>query len=473
MENNSLTSISIIALHDQHDLSLQLKPGLNIIYGRNGTGKTTLLHVLANLLDHDIRRFCHIRFQKIIVGTLNGTVIELVQTRNADGTWVQVSINGKLYSPVTREDKTPAELREELRTCLGGGPVYLPAFRSVLEAISQNRSHTADDPRNEEMQEIIATERERISMDGEKFRASQFVRETTRAIASKTILCREWFGPFVPVVRFPSLWEVAEELATELHQAQLIVASTDSEAFSNTFVEVLKAVLDSSDNPDPGDVQSLLSSIRMNLAELQETEAGIPKVYSQISSIVGEMTQTFSLEETIAKRILKVYEQAFSARTTVQKMAYERIRAFENSINRFLSDKKLTVRMAQQTFGLRVRRLQQVITLADGRPASLSVLSSGERHVLTLLFSATHMSTTDGILLIDEPELSLHVKWQRMILQELMHQAGTRQIIACTHAPEVAAHHRDVMIKLTPFLTQKDDVQDDNFEILDDQISIE
>jgi predicted ATP-dependent endonuclease of OLD family len=89
-----------------------------------------------------------------------------------------------------------------------------------------------------------------------------------------------------------------------------------------------------------------------------------------------------------------------------------------------------------------------MIILEGGAIANLSVLSSGERHVLTLLFSATHMSNNEGMLLIDEPELSLHVNWQRVILEELMKQAGTRQIVACTHAPEVTADHRRSMTKL-------------------------
>ena len=59
------------------------------------------------------------------------------------------------------------------------------------------------------------------------------------------------------------------------------------------------------------------------------------------------------------------------------------------------------------------------------------------------------MSQEDGIVLIDEPELSLHVDWQRIILGEMMKQVGNRQVIACTHSPEIAAEH----LKLTRELT--------------------
>lgn len=80
--------------------------------------------------------------------------------------------------------------------------------------------------------------------------------------------------------------------------------------------------------------------------------------------------------------------------------------------------------------------------------------------MLTLLFSATHMSTNDGIVLIDEPELSLHVDWQRVILSRLAALAGDRQIIASTHAPEVAGSHLDRLVPLTSVPTKDGDSGD-------------
>jgi predicted ATP-dependent endonuclease of OLD family len=89
------------------------------------------------------------------------------------------------------------------------------------------------------------------------------------------------------------------------------------------------------------------------------------------------------------------------------------------------------------------------VVMPSNHVIGLSALSSGERQVLTMLFSATHMSPSDGTMLIDEPEISLHVDWQRIILTEMMKQAGDRQVIVCTHSPEVAADHRDVLVEIS------------------------
>src|SRR5690606_18709605 len=129
MNNVPVTSVSLEGLHGHQDITIELLPGLNIVQGKNGTGKTTILHVLANLLDRDIGRFGYIRFSKIAVETAAGTRIQIFQKR-AEGEFVStVDIDGVTYGPVPRGAETPTELRNELRNKLGGRPVYLPAFR--------------------------------------------------------------------------------------------------------------------------------------------------------------------------------------------------------------------------------------------------------------------------------------------------------------------------------------------------------
>ena len=74
------------------------------------------------------------------------------------------------------------------------------------------------------------------------------------------------------------------------------------------------------------------------------------------------------------------------------------------------------------------------------------------------------MSPADGTMLIDEPEISLHIDWQRIIVSEIMAQAADRQIIVCTHAPEVVAEHRQALVELQSSIWSdpKSDTGDDD-----------
>lgn len=76
-------------------------------------------------------------------------------------------------------------------------------------------------------------------------------------------------------------------------------------------------------------------------------------------------------------------------------------------------------------------------------------MSSGERQLLTMLYAVTKMSE-DSLVLIDEPELSLHIDWQEELLGKMMEQLGGRQIIVCTHSPSIATDYHDFMIEISP-----------------------
>jgi len=254
----------------------------------------------------------------------------------------------------------------------------------------------------------------------------------------------------VPTVRFPSLYEVSDELTGVVEEAQLQVSFRDHAAYTEVFLDVLRSLLDSGARQPSAGVNELLSSIAGNLEALRESGADVPGVYSELESLVKNVREYKSKEESIAASILGVYDRALQARVAMQREAFRKIRTFEASVNRFLRGKRLKIESRESVRAHRRMRFGPWIVLRNHRETTLGVLSSGERHVLTLLFSATHMTTTDGILLVDEPELSLHVDWQRLILRELMSQAGERQIIACTHAPEVTAEHRESMVKLRP-----------------------
>ncbi|WP_368912719.1 AAA family ATPase [Proteus mirabilis] len=70
-----------------------------------------------------------------------------------------------------------------------------------------------------------------------------------------------------------------------------------------------------------------------------------------------------------------------------------------------------------------------------GKNIALNDLSSGEKQVISLMAIKYLSNDRNKIILIDEPELSLSLKWQRMILPDLSAGDNIIQIIAITHSP--------------------------------------
>jgi len=79
----------------------------------------------------------------------------------------------------------------------------------------------------------------------------------------------------------------------------------------------------------------------------------------------------------------------------------------------------------------------------------LEKLSSGERHLLTFLATILLMGEEQDFILIDEPEISLNVMWQKKILNTISKLAPNSQIIVATHSPLITRGQK-VLVGLVP-----------------------
>lgn len=73
---------------------------------------------------------------------------------------------------------------------------------------------------------------------------------------------------------------------------------------------------------------------------------------------------------------------------------------------------------------------------ATNNSIPFEALSSGEKQMISL-FAKLYLYPKNKILLIDEPELSLSMEWQRKILPDLINAPSCDQLIAITHSPFV------------------------------------
>lgn len=78
-----------------------------------------------------------------------------------------------------------------------------------------------------------------------------------------------------------------------------------------------------------------------------------------------------------------------------------------------------------------------VILTKQGTRFASSAASSGERELLTYLFAIFALNVRDAVILVDEPELHLHPRWQKTLLGlfEKISQETGNQFVLATHSP--------------------------------------
>lgn len=81
-------------------------------------------------------------------------------------------------------------------------------------------------------------------------------------------------------------------------------------------------------------------------------------------------------------------------------------------------------------------------------------LSSGEIKLILMFYELLFETEPHSIVLLDEPESSLHVDWQKDLLQAVINCCKNNdiQIIVATHSPDVV---EDYFTQLTPMLSKR------------------
>ena len=87
-----------------------------------------------------------------------------------------------------------------------------------------------------------------------------------------------------------------------------------------------------------------------------------------------------------------------------------------------------------------------VVRTSTDKQIRVNCLSSGEKGALQILYDVIYNSGKNAIILIDEPEISLHITWQLQIAEVIADIAEERdgsQIIIATHSPFIATASND------------------------------
>lgn len=97
-----------------------------------------------------------------------------------------------------------------------------------------------------------------------------------------------------------------------------------------------------------------------------------------------------------------------------------------------------------------------------GNALDLDALSSGEQHEIVLMYDLLFSVKPNSLVLIDEPELSLHVIWQKAFLNDLLEviQAANFDVLLATHSPFIVGDRDDLEVALSPEIVSSDNGAD-------------
>ena len=118
-------------------------------------------------------------------------------------------------------------------------------------------------------------------------------------------------------------------------------------------------------------------------------------------------------------------------------------------LNKYFSKLYYVADPSRKTIELNEEK-ELIVKTSDGKKLDLSCLSSGEINILAILKEMIFESERDSIILVDEPEISLHIAWQQQlgeIIQGIMKEKEGAQVVLATHSPFLAAGNEGLLVE--------------------------
>lgn len=218
----------------------------------------------------------------------------------------------------------------------------------------------------------------------------------------------------------------SDDLADRLRNADSAYARSSQVADSNLAEALIERMTAGWDVPSSA-VQDLIRNV--------DTRRDVLRAVGLLdeSSSAGVSVNDEQLSDAAVRRVVQVVLESTMEKFTVLDDLEKRLTAFKKFIDGRLGVKKLTLdREDGMQFGLE-----------DGSRLRPRQLSSGEQQITVLAYEILFRSRYSTLVIVDEPEISLHVSWQDSLVDDLVQMgkaAGVRFLLA-THSPMILAGH--------------------------------
>lgn len=394
---------------------------LLIVYGDNGSGKTTLLTLVFHLLSPSLNKghrgaLGRVPFRRLQVELSDETVISARRNENSlVGTY-----DFSFYQEGRLVESSQFAFDEKLKLDKGQRPAvhHLSKLGLALHLLSDDRKIITDLFPNADVD------------DEDEIRREHLWRLRAMSPSNK-----------------PTALDKTISRALDWLRTRALSGSGKGEADANTiYSDIVKRITSPFGNPKSQSKAPDLDFLTRELIQLHQRSVSFAK-YGLISEFAHEelltaISRPHSFENAhLLVEVLRPFIDSTRARMEALDPVRVAIESFVDTLNEFYVDKTVS-------FDLRAGLN---LTTSDGGTLDPNVLSSGEKQLLMLFLNVIGAGAQPSIFIIDEPELSLNVKWQRKLVSALLECTVQSQVqfILATHSLELITQHRLNVSKLT------------------------
>lgn len=412
---------------------------LLILYGQNGAGKTTILQMIYNLLSSENgeghkTELANTKFKKISIELSNNTIISAFRLDNLIGKYTlsfqnqektfEVECNptfsGKKYSldDMDTEDDFYhfLSLLKDIKLAIHS----LSDDRKIKSNISMILNEKNDEVRISDIPIDIFHEMQRG--EGKAFSLSDIFLQTSIQRVEN------WFNNEAlkgNTIGQNDIQEIYFNLITELLDDKKKEKKLDETTISKESILERLNILEKKNK----------EFMKYNLT----LDFNLDKYIDIIESFSDTKLETI-------ENILKPYIEGIEKKLNAIEDTKNIIDTFVTTLNEFYTGKELKFTIGTT----RENGIKIYSKYNDKEELSPAMLSSGEKQLLLLFCNTITAREQASIFIIDEPELSLNVVWQRKLINALLEfsKGSSIQFILASHSIELLSNYSGYVSKL-------------------------
>ncbi len=451
-----IKQISVNGLFGIFDHVIPLKHDENeritIIHGPNGFGKTAILRLLNGFFNSQYSELKKIPFEEFKIELDNNEIIEIAKNSNKANKKEKIEINFYLHKPGSEKVSFPLKRIKFSPSELGFPVSILDELIPDLEQIGSQKWLYLPTQQRLSLEEVIEQFGDSLP---KRFRSSysrgtepQWLADiknsiNIRLIESQRLLNLVPNNSSVIYRRPPSILSTvsaySDELAT-LMQDKFKEYGTTSQSLDRTFPLRVVKQQRSVDLTDE-ELRQQLNELELNRSRL--IEVGLLDKEEEAEFQI----QPQDIDES-TKNALSVYVQDVEKKLNVFAETAKKIDLLRKVINKKFAYSYKEISFSKDKGFIFTTLYKNLST--DTKQLLPTDLSSGEQHELVLLYELLFKVQSNSLVMIDEPELSLHVGWQTQFLEDLKEitQLADLDILMATHSPDIIQDRWDLTVEL-------------------------
>ena len=403
------------------DLFYDSEDKLTILTGPNGYGKTTILTIINKLNPRELFYFYLLKFERIEVGMMDGSCINIYQKYIEKEKKQKETGNG---SDIKLDSEK--EVRFE----------WMDSEKNVVSFFVYNTQNIDKAQRRSLYQLYFSNKSENDYDKNELLNNRQFNENIAHSLGQGTFLM-QLEGIKSDFIKANRIYNEINEKAKDLPIQRIKKNLKDILTSAN------KEFLEQSQRIEKRFINDILSCDNSIIEENKYNEMAKVVTDKCNDLIKFRLTDKIEIPSYVENKSYLLYSYIKSLNEKFDKFGNlpDKLNLFEKLISsKKFANKKISF-SPQHGF---------LIVSDTGEFLDESLLSSGEQNEIVLLYKLIFEISDNSTLLIDEPENSLHVAWQSVFLDDIKEIARIKrlQVIISTHSITIVSSGEENVIDL-------------------------